>query len=334
VTTAVCFSGQHDALARDIAREVGVVIDVEAGDEYRPSTLSESLADLLVRIEGAARRTEPRGVIVQGDTTTALAGALVGFYRALPIFHVEAGLRTTDPLRPFPEEMNRRLLSRVATVHFAPTETARDHLLAEGVPASSIELTGNTIVDALARFLPEPATHANEAKSGRSIVVVTLHRRENLAAADGVARAVTSLAERDDVEVIWIRHPNPTNAAALARLDGSRVVVLEPQPYRAFLSLLARARVVMTDSGGIQEEAPALGVPVVVLRNETDRPEAVRSGNALVVGADPGAIVRACSELLDDAGAHRARSRRDHPFGDGHAATRIVARIERHFANT
>jgi UDP-N-acetylglucosamine 2-epimerase (non-hydrolysing) len=338
-TVQVCLSGQHGALARDIAREVGLAVDFDLGAHDREpaapppeplaSSLSTNLARLLERLAALLGRVKPEGVLIQGDTTTALAGALAAFHAAVPSFHVEAGLRTGNPLRPFPEEMNRRLVTRLAALHFAPTEHARQNLLAEGVAADSIVVTGNTVIDALALFAPSD-TAGTGSSVVRPTVLVTLHRREGAASAKTIARAVLDLA--GVANVVWIRHPNPTSAEALAVLDGDpRVQVLEPQPYAAFVSLMRRARVILTDSGGVQEEAPVLGVPVVVLRDETDRPEAVAAGNAVVVGGNANAIVRACRELIDDADLHDRRSRVTSPFGDGGASPRIAAAIAAYF---
>jgi UDP-N-acetylglucosamine 2-epimerase (non-hydrolysing) len=337
-TVQVCLSGQHGALARDIAREVGLAVDFDLGErddeapappsESLASSLSASLARLLERLAALVGRVKPAGVLVQGDTTTALAGALAAFHAGLPCFHVEAGLRTANPLRPFPEEMNRRLVTRLTTLHFAPTEHARQNLLAEGVDGDSIVVTGNTVIDALAQFAPGDGSSTGAA--ARPTVLVTLHRREGAASAKTIARAVLELASAADV--LWIRHPNPTSTAALAVLAGeARVRVLDPQPYAAFVTLMRRAHIILTDSGGVQEEAPVLGVPVVVLRDETDRPEAVAAGNAVVVGGNAEAIVGACRELLDDADLHGRRSRVTSPFGDGGASPRIAAAIAAYF---
>jgi UDP-N-acetylglucosamine 2-epimerase (non-hydrolysing) len=333
----VCLSGQHPDVARKVAAEVGVVAAVELDGEGGPFTLSESLSRILSRLGALFTVERPRGVVVQGDTTTALAGALAGFQHGVPVFHVEAGLRTSNPLLPFPEEMNRRLISRLAALHFAPTEHAKKNLLAEGLPAASIAVTGNTIVDALAAFGRKGAATADSQlgplPEGRHRLLVTLHRRENHDAASGIARAVRRLAARSDVEVAWIRHANTTSRAALEALSDVRTVrVLEPQPYATFVALLAAASVVLTDSGGVQEEAPALGVPVVVLRAETDRPEAVTAGNAIIAGSDEDVIVKACTELLDDPETRAKRSHVVSPFGDGHAASRIAALVEAHYS--
>jgi len=336
VHVELCLSGQHPDLAGTLCRELGIAprLELPAPSPSSSLHLTESLASLLAGIGGALDQLRPGGVVVQGDTTTALAGALAAFHRELPVFHVEAGLRTTNPMRPFPEEMHRRLLSRLATLHFAPTDGARSNLLAEGVPPASVFVTGNTIIDALhdAGLPALPGPGAKEASppaaEARSMVLVTLHRRENEAAAADIAAAVTELAARPDVEVVWVRHGNATSRAALA-LAGPDVRVVEPLPYAAFIRLLSRARVALTDSGGVQEEAPVLGVPVVVLRSETDRPEAVSLGNAVVAGTRRAEIVRACSALLDSPDREKASHS---PFGDGKAAPRILEAITRHLS--
>jgi UDP-N-acetylglucosamine 2-epimerase len=337
VRARVCLSGQHPDIARRVASEVGLVPDVDLSGDGGPWSLSEALATILSRLDAVIRAERPRGVIVQGDTTTTLAGSLAGFHHGLPVFHVEAGLRTSTPLIPFPEEMNRRLISRLATLHFAATERARDNLLAEGTPPEAISVTGNTIVDALEAFGRRGAGEADAilgaSRTERTRILVTLHRRENADTAEGVARALLRIANRGDVDVLWIRHPNSTSQRALRALGETSVIrVLDPQPYATFVALLERSRCVLTDSGGVQEEAPALGVPVLVLREETDRPEAVEAGNARIVGSNEDAIVAATSEILDDSESSTKRSRIVSPFGDGHAAERIVSLIEAFYA--
>jgi UDP-N-acetylglucosamine 2-epimerase len=351
LTVKVCLSGQHGALARDIAREIGLDLDFDLGEpgEGRPIGLSEGLARLLERLSALLLQVKPAGILVQGDTTTTLAGSLAAFHHGIPSFHVEAGLRTSNALRPFPEEMNRRLVSRLSALHFAATAHARDNLLAEGILATSIVVTGNTVVDALAAYgardgegraadvhdgkgaIPQQVGEGHFRDDGGARVLVTLHRREGAAGAASIARAVAELAARG-ADVVWIRHPNPTSESALAALgEGSTVRVLPPQPYAAFVGLMRRARVILTDSGGVQEEAPVLGVPVVVLRRETDRPEAVISGNAVVVGDDATAILEAVRRLVDDEQEYGRRKTAGSPFGDGGASGRIVAALEGYF---
>jgi UDP-N-acetylglucosamine 2-epimerase (non-hydrolysing) len=315
--------------------EVDLAPDFDLGSLESTGSLSENLARILAGLDRVFLEASPEGAIVQGDTTTALAGALAAFHRNVPVFHVEAGVRTKNPSLPFPEEMNRRLVSRLATLHFAATEHARDNLLREGVEAASIAVTGNPIVDTLNAFGRNggPAAEALLGATPRNHrILVTLHRRENAVHAGAIARAVSELSRRGDVDILWIRHPNATSRSALEMLDGMgearSVRVLDPLPYATFVAVMRLSRVVLTDSGGVQEEAPVLGVPVVVLRSETDRPEAVLSGNALVAGSDVPAILRACDEFIGETEARTRARVTESPFGDGHAAPRIALAIE------
>lgn len=331
LSVRLCFSGQQGELVHGIARELGIKADYELPHEGPPLNLSHSLGTLMTSLDRIVDRVQPHGIIVQGDTTTAVAGSFIAFHRQLPSFHVEAGLRTPNPHRPFPEEMNRRLITRLSTLHFAPTEHARGNLLGEGVPERAIHVTGNTIVDTLKAF-GRDAGIVEPGARGRARVVVTLHRRENAEVVDGVVSAIASLSERGDIDIVWVTHPNATGRAAVRALSAlPHVQLVPPHGYRDFVRLLSSARVVLTDSGGVQEEAPVLGVPVVVLRRETDRPEAIGSGNAVLAGTDPERIVEACARLLDDAEEHALRSQVASPFGDGKAGERICAVIERHF---
>jgi UDP-N-acetylglucosamine 2-epimerase len=333
VSTRVCFSGQHGEMLRRIAAEIGLVPDFDLEGGEPSESLSASLGRTLERLDRVFLEASPRGTIVQGDTTTALAGALAAFHRGVPVFHVEAGLRTSTPSLPFPEEMNRRLVSRLATLHFAPTDHARDNLLAEGVPAASIVVTGNPIVDALAAFGRSGGSAADALLAGtdprRPKVLVTLHRRENAAHGAAIARAVSELSRQANADILWIRHPNGTSRTALDALgEEASVRILDPLSYATFIAVVERTNLVLTDSGGVQEEAPVLGVPVVVLRNETDRPEAVLCGNARVAGNDVSAILGACTEFLSETAARSRARTASSPFGDGRASERIAASIE------
>lgn len=331
ISIQLCVSGQQGHLAHDIARELGVKADHEISHEGRPASLSQSMGKLMGHLDEMVAHVRPAGILVQGDTTTAMAGAFVAFHRQLPCFHVEAGLRTPNPHRPFPEEMNRRLITRLATLHFAPTSHAERNLLAEGVAEAAIRMTGNTIVDALQAFGRQTAP-VQAPSDHRARVVVTLHRRENAEVVEHVVAAVRVLAARDDIEILWVAHPNATGKAAAASLSEiPNVRLVPPFGYRDFVALLASARAVLTDSGGVQEEAPILGIPVVVLRRETDRPEAIAAGNAELAGTDPERIVEACRRLLDDPAEHERRSKVSSPFGDGHAGERIVTALEEYF---
>jgi UDP-N-acetylglucosamine 2-epimerase (non-hydrolysing) len=279
----------------------------------------------------------PDCVIVQGDTTTTLAGALSAFYAAVPVVHLEAGLRTGRPDNPFPEEMNRRLTSQLARLHLAATEQARDNLLAEGFPADQIVVTGNTVIDALLwaveqeRPVTDPLLAAAEAHAG-PVLLWTSHRRESWGAPmERVARAVADIASAEpDLLVVLPAHRNPVVREALLPTVGNlpNVLVGEPTDYWSFGRLIRRANLLLTDSGGIQEEAPSLGKPVLVTRETTERVEAVHAGVARLVGTDPLRIVHAVTELLHDPAAYAAMSKRVNPYGDGRAVNRVLAGVD------
>ena len=296
-------------------------------DLMRPG---QSLADLSARMIAAMDPVlaveRPDIVIAQGDTTTAMVAALCAFYQRVRFAHVEAGLRTGDKWRPFPEEGNRAIIGRLADLHFAPTAKARQNLLAEGVPAGGVHVVGNTVIDALlwtagrvgvSRFQPAP---------GRKLVLVTAHRRENFGAPlERICQGLRTLADRPDVEILYPIHPNPNVRPAVERLLGnhSRITLCDPLDYPEMVAAMQACTLILTDSGGIQEEAPSLGKPVLVLRNETDRPEAVAAGTAWLVGADRERIVTAATRLLDDPRSWQGTTQ--NPYGDGRSAQMIVA---------
>jgi UDP-N-acetylglucosamine 2-epimerase (non-hydrolysing) len=281
----------------------------------------------------------PDWVVVQGDTATAMAGALAAYYRKIRVAHVEAGLRSHNIYHPWPEEVNRKIIGTIAALHCAPTETSAAALRAENVAPGTIHVTGNTVIDALQwvtrRIADEPALAAGlgaiEARfAGRRIIGVTSHRRENFGGGlESIARAIRTIAERPDVALIFPVHPNPNVRRVmngeLAGLDN--VALIEPLDYPHFARLLAIADIMLTDSGGVQEEAPALGKPVLVMRETTERPEGLVAGTARLVGTDPSRIVTEIFTLLDDKEAYRAMARAHNPFGDGKAASRIMELI-------
>lgn len=335
IEVVTCLSGQHTELADGALAAVGEDFTPDhdlRGITATSASLTSGLAELLLRIGDVLDRVRPTAVVVQGDTNTTLAAALAAFHRELPIVHVEAGLRTRDPARPFPEEMNRRLVSRLAALHLAPTDGARDHLRAEAIADASIIVTGNPGIDAVRAVAatPHPATDdLLAAPPGIRTLLVTMHRRENVAAVSAVSAALASLlAGRGDLRVLWVAHANATRyqVEALIRA-GSPIRLLPPQPYAAFTRLLAGCDLVLTDSGGVQEEAPALGRPVIVLRDDTERPEGVAAGAAVLAGCDPDAIVAACRRLLDSPTAYAAAAVPRELYGDGHAGPRIAAAI-------
>jgi len=296
-------------------------------------TLSGLTARILAAIEPVLEAERPDLVVVQGDTTTTLAGALAAFYREIPVAHVEAGLRTGDMTQPFPEEMNRVLTSRLAAWHFAPTARAAEALLREGTARESIFVTGNTGIDAVLYVrdaLDSGALRASDwpwLEPGKHIVLVTSHRRESFGPGfESAMRALARLASRGDVQIVYPVHRNPNVAGpAHAILAGlPHVTLLDPLPYVPFVDLMRRCRLIITDSGGIQEEAPSLGKPVLVLRVKTERPEAVEAGTVKLVGTGEDRIVAEASRLLDDPAEYARMTRIHNPYGDGHACERIA----------
>ncbi|KNB52648.1 non-hydrolyzing UDP-N-acetylglucosamine 2-epimerase [Streptomyces caatingaensis] len=296
------------------------------------STLTARLVDGLGEVIRARR---PDVVLVQGDTTTALTGALAAFYEHVPVAHVEAGLRTGVLDNPFPEELNRRLIGRVARWHFAPTPRAAAHLVAEGIPASEVFTTGNTVIDNLLWVLEKGTGRSHfTGADGLRRVLLTLHRRENQGdTMRGMGRAIRRLADRGDVEILLPLHKSPAvRDALLPELTGHpRVRVVEPLGYLDFSATLAACDLVLTDSGGVQEEAPALGKPALVLRTTTERPEAVEAGAARLVGTVPEVILAAVERLLDSPADYERMATAGNPFGDGHATDHIVAQLAEDF---
>ena len=328
-----CVSAQHRDLLHQVLTTFELTPDHDLDLMQPEQTLPQLTARVLSGITDVLARERPDMVFVQGDTTTAFAAALAAFYQAVPIGHVEAGLRTGRRRSPFPEEMNRRLTGCLADLHFAPTERAADSLVAEGVPPESIFVTGNTGVDAL--LWTREAIESGRAtvpewsflESGRQLILVTAHRRESFGpGVEQICKALIELASRDDVQLVYPVHPNPAVADPVRRLlaESPGITLVDPLGYVELIDLMGRARFILTDSGGIQEEAPSLGKPVLVLRDNTERPEAVEAGTAVLTGTDPATIVRESSRLLDDAAHYERMARRHSPFGDGLACQRIA----------
>lgn len=336
VESIVCTTGQHREMLDQVLQQLDLEVQLDLALVRPGRSLNATSAAVLAGIDEVLASVRPDRVMVQGDTTTAMAAAMAAFNRGVPIAHVEAGLRTHDPARPWPEETNRRTIDGYSDLLFAPTARARANLLAENQPGR-IVLTGNTGIDSLeaganrldgdhglrARIdqeLPAPSP-------GKRLVLVTGHRRETLGnGLLSVCQALGRLSERDDVEILYALHLNPQVEGPVRRALGDRanIHLAPPQSYLAFIRLMQRAHFVISDSGGVQEEAPAFGKPVLVTRTETERGEAVDAGAAELVGTDPDAIVAAASRLLDDEVHYRQRAQRRFPFGDGRAAARIV----------
>lgn len=323
----VCVTGQHRDLVQEVHDAFGITPDVDLAIQRDRQSLTHITTTVLERLEPVLAERQPAAVVVQGDTSSAFAAALAAFYHRVPVAHVEAGLRTHDLAAPFPEEANRRLIAQVGALHLAPTPAARANLLAEGIGAERIVVTGNTGIDALHHV----AAGLPPADGGGRLVLVTAHRRESwdggLAA---VGRAVRRLADaHDDTTFVFALHPNPiAREAVLPAVDGHpRITVTDALPYRDFVALLARAHVALTDSGGVQEEAPSLGTPVLVTRDRTERAEAIHAGVARLVGTDEERVVAEVGALLDDADAHARMATVANPYGDGRAAARCVAAL-------
>lgn len=335
-------TGQHREMIQQVIDLFGIAVD-DSLDTMQPNqTLAGLSARLIERIDAALGKWEPDFVLAQGDTTTVLCAALAAFYRGVPVGHVEAGLRTGNLRSPFPEEANRRLVSRIADLHFAPTTAARDALLAEGIAPQQAPLTGNTVIDALQLELDrqrqaavQAALHAELGElvgpgfGDRPHMLITGHRRENIGRGfDEICTALAELAgEFSDALWIYPVHLNPRVKDVvhqrLGALDNVRLIA--PLPYSQFIALAAGSRLILTDSGGVQEEAPTLGVPVLVMRDTTERPEGVAAGAVRLVGADAATITAAARELLTDDAAYAKMTGIANPYGDGKAAERILA---------
>lgn len=334
-SVVVALTAQHRELLDQVLTIFAIDPDVDLALMQPRQSLASLTSRVLTAMDELIDRQEPDLTIVQGDTTSAFVAALASFYRGVPVAHVEAGLRTSTALNPFPEELNRRLTSVMTFLHCSPTPGATAALLRTGVDRAAIAETGNTIVDALQHILRSPAMAAEELPrqidTERRVVLVTVHRRENWVNLPQIGAAIRAIAERrPDVQVAVTVHPNPIVQEALQAELGavSGVVLLPPLDYVRFVKLMAASCMVLTDSGGVQEEAPVLGCPVLIMRDETERPEAVDAGVARIVGANRDGIVDAVLELLADEPLRRRMAREISPFGDGRAAVRIADAIE------
>lgn len=340
IETTTCVSAQHRDLLDQVLRLFHIQPDYDLQIMQKSQTLSYITSSILIRLEPVIQEERPGWILVQGDTTTAMAAALAGFYHQIRVGHVEAGLRTYDRYNPYPEEINRRIADSVSTVHFAPTTRARDNLLKEGFPESSIFVTGNTVIDALLDVVgfTDPETDRfleNLLLPDRRVILVTAHRRENFGAPlERICGALVDLANRygPEIQIVYPVHPNPNVRERVYSLLNhvENIALVAPLDYLPFVRLMHRSDLILTDSGGIQEEAPGLGKPVLVLRETTERPEGVAAGTLKVIGTDRACIVRETARLLDDPEAYNAMARAANPYGDGHASARIVDILLRH----
>ncbi|GAA4187518.1 UDP-N-acetylglucosamine 2-epimerase (non-hydrolyzing) [Gryllotalpicola kribbensis] len=338
--TTVAVTGQHGEILDRMNQFFGVDIDCDLGMLRPGQSFAELSSRMFAALLALFEERRPDAVLMHGDTSSSALAALAAYYQGIPVIHLEAGLRSHDLASPFPEEGNRRIAGQLAALHLAPTASAKGNLLAENVPADAIAVTGNTVIDALFETVDRASGRLSPAvaaavDAGRRIVLVTAHRRESWG--QGLGSTAAALADvldaHDDVTVVLPMHPNPTVRAALLPVLGNRTdaLLIEPQDYPEFCALLNAAHVVVTDSGGVQEEAPALGKPVLVTRDTTERPEAIAAGAAALVGTDRDVIRTNLNRLLDDGLAYAEMAAAVSPYGDGHATARVVAAIAAHF---
>ena len=335
-TSRLCITGQHAQMVDQVLDLWGITADHDLAVMRPGQSLSHVASAVMKGLAAVLEDEEPDWVLVQGDTTTAMSGALAAFHHGIPVGHVEAGLRTYDMSRPFPEEANRRIIALLASASFAPTPDAARNLLREAVPPAKIFVTGNTVIDAFLQTAARPldvggGPLAGVDTTGRPVVLVTCHRRENFGAGvTAICEAVADLArERPDVQLVLPVHPNPQigEVARALLADVDNVLLLPPLDYQPLVWLLQRCTFLITDSGGLQEEATAVGRPVLVTRTSTERPEGVLAGTAELVGSDRDLILARARRLLDDEEAYARMSRRTHPYGDGTAAAQIVEHL-------
>lgn len=341
IEARVCTTAQHRQMLDQVLSVFQIRPDYDLDLMRENQSLAELSAAIFTGLDPVLTEFNPDWVLVQGDTTTVAIASLLAYYRRVRVGHVEAGLRTRDKWQPFPEEINRRIAGVIADLHFAPTDWARQNLLREGVADRAIVVTGNPVIDALhfAASKPEPESvrqllQAVEAKGGpaeasrrKSLILVTAHRRENFGRPlEQICLALKRLAARGDVEIIYAVHLNPNVDGPVRDMLGAvaHITLTPPLEYLPLVHLMRRARLILTDSGGIQEEAPAFGVPVLVMREVTERPEGIEAGSLKLVGTDADRIVAEAGRLLDDVNAYARMSKATNPYGDGHAAERIL----------
>lgn len=341
ITSLTCSTGQHREMVQQVVDLFGLTIDYDLAVMTPGQTLTDVTTNILVKLGLLLERERPDWVLVHGDTTTALAAALSAFYARMKIGHVEAGLRSFDLMSPWPEEMNRSLVDRISDAMFAPTDLSRDNLLQENLPADRIIVTGNTIIDALLDFtkllqsdvaLRQRLEHKfSWLHPEKKTILVTGHRRESFGAGfEQICHALQSLSKREDIEIIYPVHLNPQVNGPVYRLLGNRpnLHLIGPQSYLDFVYLMTRSYLILTDSGGVQEEAPSLGKPVLVMRDITERPEAIAAGTVKLVGANAERIESSVAALLDDPNYYATFVHAHNPYGDGRASERIVAFLE------
>ena len=342
IESQVCVTAQHREMLDQVLDLFEITPDVDLDVMRQQQSLAELTGSVLHGLTGVVESFEPDFMVVQGDTTTTFAASLAAYYGHVHVAHVEAGLRTGNMYSPWPEEGNRKLTSALTRLHFAPTDKSRDNLLREGIAPEVIEVTGNTVIDALLNVVEDlrnkakgqdlAEKFAHLTNTERRMVLVTGHRRESFGSGmENICRSLVTLAERGDVTLVYPVHLNPNVQEPVKRIlsDAEHVHLLPPQDYLPFVYLMDQAHLILTDSGGVQEEAPSLGKPVLVMRDTTERPEAVEAGTALLVGADSDQIVTSANALLNSESEYNKMAHAHNPFGDGRAAERIVERMQR-----
>ncbi len=344
IESLVCVTAQHRQMLDQVLNLFAIKPDIDLDLMQPDQSLANLTAAIFTNLDPFLSQLKPDWVLVQGDTTTVMASAILAYYHHIKVGHVEAGLRSGDKWQPFPEEVNRTIAGVVADLHFAPTEWAKNNLLRENVPETHIIITGNPVIDALQYVASLPLTDEinqlfsqigltlNPSTEQPRLILVTAHRRENFGAPlENICHALRQLAEHygNSVRIVYPVHLNPNVQETVYRLLGNipNIVLLPPLDYLPFVQLMKRATLILTDSGGLQEEAPGLGVPVLVLRGVTERPEGVQAGTVRLVGTDTRAIVAEAQRLLDDPAAYQQMAQAVNPYGDGHASERIVAAL-------
>jgi len=340
IESGVCVTAQHREMLDQVLNLFQIIPDYDLNIMRANQDLAHITQAVLLGVTDVLNMFKPDRILVHGDTTTSFAAALAGFYQQIPVDHVEAGLRTGDIYAPFPEEMNRRLADNLCDLHFAPTQGSADNLARENVDKRSIIITGNTVIDALLKVVErvkfedalrsEMGNYFNFLNPDKKIILVTGHRRENFGSKfEAICNSLLKIAERDDIEIIYPVHMNPNVFEPVNRLlaNNPSIHLIEPLDYLPFVYLMYRAHLVITDSGGIQEEAPSLGKPVLVMRDLTERPEAVHAGTVRLVGTNTAKIVSETIKLLDDQAHYDNMSKAHNPYGDGHASQRIIKEL-------
>ncbi len=341
----ICVTAQHRHMLDQFLNLFSIQPDYDLNLMHPGQDLTDITVNVLTGLRDIFQRDRPDRVLVQGDTTTTFATSLAAFYEKIPVAHIEAGLRTGNVYAPWPEEMNRCLASTIADMHFAPTLLAQENLIRENIPAAQIVVTGNTVIDALLSVVKRIQTNKELENqlagqftfldSGKRLILITGHRRENFGEGfKHICYALSRIACRKDVQIVYPVHLNPNVQEPVRGILGStkNIYLIEPLEYLSFVYLMSKSSIIITDSGGIQEEAPSLGKPVLVMRETTERPEAVTAGTVRLVGTDEGRIVRETEKLLDDPDEYGKMSRAHNPYGDGKASERIVKELLRAYA--